>query len=110
MRIYIETKPLSQNMYYNKFRNRIIISKEGQEYRKNILDAINNQDKIYGDIIFKVVCSFKDRRKRDLDNILKPLIDCLKNVVFEDDDRIIEIQAKKIITDKEYLEIEISNV
>ena len=40
---------------------------------------------------------FKDKRKRDLDNYNKVLIDCLKNKLFEDDDQIYKLYMEKHI-------------
>lgn len=50
-----------------------------------------------GDIILNVEFECKSKRKRDLDNLLKALIDSLEGRLFENDSQIVEIHAKKII-------------
>jgi len=50
-----------------------------------------------GDIIFTVEFECKSKRKRDLDNLLKSLIDSLEGRLFENDSQLVEIHAKKKI-------------
>jgi Holliday junction resolvase RusA-like endonuclease len=40
---------------------------------------------------------FKDKRKRDVDNHLKSLLDSLEGIMFVDDSQIYEIIARKTI-------------
>ena len=47
--------------------------------------------------ILTLILYFKDKRKRDLDNYNKVLIDCLKNRLFEDDDQIYQLYMEKYI-------------
>ena len=50
-----------------------------------------------GDLIFHVEFECKSKRKRDLDNLLKALIDSLEGRLFENDSQIVEIHAQKEI-------------
>ena len=50
-----------------------------------------------GRIRLEVKFMFKDKRKRDIDNYLKVLIDSIKGVLFEDDDQIYELMVTKEI-------------
>lgn len=54
-------------------------------------------EKLDGELILNVEFECKSKRKRDLDNLLKALIDSLEKRVFEDDSQIVEIHAKKKI-------------
>lgn len=50
-----------------------------------------------GDLVLEVEFQCKSKRKRDLDNLLKSLIDSLEKRLFENDNQIVEIRAKKLI-------------
>ena len=77
---------------YRTYAGRILISKDGKDFKK-LVCCLTNYTKIMGKIRLIIEVYFKDKRKRDL--ILKVLIDCLKNKLFEDDDQIYELQMKK---------------
>lgn len=53
---------------------------------------------------------FKDKRKRDLDNCLKPLLDILKNRVIEDDSQVEKITTRKLSSDNNRIDIVIQPV
>jgi Holliday junction resolvase RusA-like endonuclease len=62
----------------------------------------------------KVTCTFHvfDTRK-DIDNMVKFLLDCLQSVLFKNDDMIYFIVAKKIHTarrDLEFTKFEVENI
>ena len=42
-----------------------------------------------------IVFSIKDKRRRDIDNMLKVLLDSMNKIVFEDDSQVIELHVKK---------------
>lgn len=71
--------PPSINNYYVKTRNGVFISKKGSEHRERVIEAVAEQlgpfDPIIQAIHMSVVWFMPDRRKRDLDNYLKPLLD-----------------------------------
>ena len=109
MNFWLRIKPVSANAYYQAVRGRVIISEAGRnqkEYIHNFLRS-NNAIKIEGNIELSVVCFYKDNRTRDIDNVLKPLIDCLKDVCFGDDSLIqkITIEKKKHLFDCVYIQI-----
>ena len=88
----------SVNKYYRSVGHRVIISKDGREFKKKIDLLLNNYEKILGEVKLILHFYFKDNRKhRDIDNYLKVIIDCLKNKLFEDDDEIMELNVKKFI-------------
>lgn len=97
MKIELPIQALTQNVYYRKFQNRLIISKRGKDYKELVNNYIQSYPKILGKVKLDLVFYFKDKRKRDLDNLHKCLIDSMKNVLFEDDDMIYKIYLEKHI-------------
>ena len=97
MKIEIPIAALTQNVYYRKFQNRLIISKRGKDYKELVNNYIQSYPKILGKVKLDLVFYFKDKRKRDLDNLHKCLIDSMKNILFEDDDMIYKIYLEKHI-------------
>jgi crossover junction endodeoxyribonuclease RusA len=96
---YDDLQALSQNQYYMhslKKGSSVFLSSKGREYREKLREKLPLQ-KIEGRVKLEIIAFFKDNRKRDLDNINKPLIDALKNFVIEDDDQIFELIMKKSI-------------
>jgi crossover junction endodeoxyribonuclease RusA len=87
----------SVNKYYRSWQGRVLISKDGREFKKEIDLLLNNYEKVLGKIKLTLILHFKDKRKRDLDNYNKVLIDCLKNKMFEDDDQIYQLYMEKHI-------------
>lgn len=96
-------KAMTQNSYYRKFRNRLIICKEGREYKSKIQKVIEDGEykKIIGKVSLDLAFEFKDKRKRDLDNLHKCFIDAIKNILIEDDDMIYDIHMTKKIGQKD---------
>lgn len=69
---------------------RVLISKEGREYRKTALQWIERQRIPVGVLTGKLAVSITafppDRRARDLDNLLKSLLDAIKEAKIIRDD------------------------
>jgi crossover junction endodeoxyribonuclease RusA len=95
--IEIPIMACSVNKYYRSWQGRVLISKDGREFKKEVDLLLNNYEKVLGKIKLTLILHFKDKRKRDLDNYNKVLIDCLKNKLFEDDDQIYQLYMEKYI-------------
>ena len=95
--IEIPIMACSVNKYYRSWKGRVLISQDGREFKKEINLLLNNYEKILGKIELHIILYFKDKRKRDVDNYAKVLIDCLKNKLFEDDDMIYKLCMEKHI-------------
>jgi len=71
--------PPSVNGYWKPFRNRLIISKRGREYRKQAIFALQNLSlyNIYIDfeLSVKLILNPPTLRKYDIDNFQKALFD-----------------------------------
>tara|TARA_A100001015_G_scaffold303060_2_gene392073 strand:+ start:128 stop:532 length:405 start_codon:yes stop_codon:yes gene_type:complete len=95
--IEIPIQACSVNKYYRSCYGRVLISKEGRDFQKELELLLPSYEKVYGKIKLTIILYFRDNRKRDLDNYNKVLIDCLKNKLFEDDDQIYQLYMEKYI-------------
>lgn len=91
--------PPSNNTYYRRVGNKTLISKRGREYRKAVLEhCMRFGIKPFGEdkLSIVIVAYYPDRRRRDLDNLLKaPLDAMMKAGVYEDDSQIEFLSIKK---------------
>lgn len=85
------------NNYYRIFRGRYVITPKGREYKKTVHTALIGT--LPTNLLLKLTIDayFDNKKKRDVDNILKPLLDALKGFVYDDDSQIVELTVKKHI-------------
>lgn len=104
--IIVAPYPPSINHYWRTYRGRMIVSAEGRAYRNlietakvSIVDANGNVsasllgakrfETLAGRLDVRINLTMPDRRRRDLDNAMKPLLDALQHAgVYEDDSQI----------------------
>jgi crossover junction endodeoxyribonuclease RusA len=97
--------PPTVNTYYRTFRGRMLISKKGREYKK-IVEAECLRQRVHGKrlacrLFVEVFAYPPDKRKRDLDNMLKPLLDSLAGAgVFVNDSQIDDLRIVRGHQDK----------
>lgn len=93
----LKIKPCSYNQYYRIMRSRYIISPIGQKFRNDIYNLIQplNTTCYNCEVEMNINFYFSDKRQRDLDNLLKALIDSLKNICFTDDNLIFKLSCSK---------------
>lgn len=88
--------PPSVNKYWRTFQGRMIISAEGRSYRKAVADQVLIQSgaKHYtGKLCVEIEAYRPDNRRRDLDNLLKAVLDgCTHASVWEDDSNIVDLR------------------
>lgn len=98
MNIFLPIKLESINQYYRHFQGRVTISDRGRQQKQIIHKYIedNKLPKLEGPVQIYVVCCYKDFKVRDIDNVLKPLIDCLKDKCFGDDKFVCRITIEKM--------------
>ena len=91
--------PPSVNGYWRTFQGRMLISAEGRAYRKAVSDQVLIQRgaKHYTEALkVEIEAFYPDRRRRDLDNILKSLLDSLTHAgVWVDDSQIVDLRIRK---------------
>ena len=80
--------PPSVNAYWRAFRGRVILSRAGREYRRS-LDLRYIVGTTFGEVEVGVVAYPPDKRRRDLDNILKCVNDALTHLRAIEDDSLI---------------------
>ena len=84
--------PPSMNHYWRRVGYRTLISREGRTFRKNVCALLGGgprQPPAGGRIALAMDAFPPDRRRRDLDNIQKPVLDALEHAgIYEDDSQI----------------------
>ena len=85
--------PPTVNTYWRSFNGRVLISAKGREYRKAVADQVLIQraaKHIDYAVKVEIKCYRPDRRRRDLDNLLKALLDSMTHAGVMEDDALIE--------------------
>lgn len=106
--------PPSINTYYKKYRNRLMISPEGREFRQNVIGLVNStnnierfdkDDRLYLEVKFYP----PDNRRRDLDNFCgKALQDALQHAgIYPDDSQLDVVSYQRMDSDKKWPRVEI---
>ena len=103
--------PPSVNHCYQPFGNKIVFSKIGRQYPKNVLAACLDQraGRVIGKLTIRIWAYPPDLRTRDCDNLLKSPLDALcKAGIFDNDGQVrrIEIERCGVVKDGR-LEVEI---
>ena len=81
--------PPTVNSYYVKTRNGVYISKAGRIFREKAIQEINEQMPAVNldfRLLVSIVLYPPDKRKRDVDNYMKALLDAITHSRFIDDD------------------------
>lgn len=90
--------PPSVNHYYRHVGSRVLISREGREYRDRVCSAVAalGVSPLDGPLEFQAEVYPPDNRRRDLDNVLKSMFDALQHGgAYKDDSQILRIVAHK---------------
>jgi crossover junction endodeoxyribonuclease RusA len=92
--------PPSVNGYWRSFRGRQIISKRGREYREQVVAAVLsnvNRRKFEGRLEVVAELWVPDRRRRDIDNALKALLDSATHAgLWNDDSQIDDLRVIRV--------------
>lgn len=97
--------PPTVNTHWRNVKGRTLLSKRGREYRKAVHQAALDDlpdgewfhdETMTGRLHVLIDLYPPDHRKRDIDNVIKPLVDALMHAgVFEDDEQIDELRVKR---------------
>lgn len=85
--------PPTVNTYWRHSRGRHYISEKGTQYRKDIIQIIQQQNLNINTIArlkFSIIANQPDKRRRDLDNLQKAVFDSLVHAGFMADDEQID--------------------
>ena len=87
----------SVNLYWRSAKGRVYVSKEGKDFRKTVCASEGRPGKpMLGRL--KVLVEFypPDRRRRDLDNLMKATLDAVQAAGwYEDDSQIDDLHIKR---------------
>lgn len=88
--------PPTVNTYWRKWKNRMVMSKKGRAYRINVKARVLTGKRfpvLKGRLQVRIDVFPPDRRKRDLDNLPKGILDGLQHAgVYEDDSQIDDLR------------------
>ena len=92
--------PPSVNVWKTPFRNRMILTKRGRDYRQSVIDKCKelgiDNDLIECNVSISMVLNPPTLRKYDIDNFCKSLFDGLTKAAFwVDDEQITHLNIKK---------------
>ena len=100
--IEIGEVPPSVNAMYRHSKFGVYMTPKGREFKEYVQLSLKNlvrAGKIapYSDERLKVEYEFhfKGKRKRDTDNYIKSIQDCLEGILFDNDEQIEELTAKR---------------
>ena len=88
--------PPSVNTYWRMYQNRMIISEAGRKYRKAVAEQVFLQTRgktTMGKLKVTIEAWRPDNRKRDLDNLLKAVLDSMGHAgLYIDDSLIVDLR------------------
>lgn len=92
--------PPSVNRYYRNVRGRTLISADGRRYRSLVIATVmaeHLQKRFECQLEVTIWVTPPDRRRRDIDNLLKALLDSLQHAgVFVDDSQIKKLTVGRL--------------
>ena len=92
--IKIDLLPPSVNTYWRRGRNSTYLSEKGKVFKESVKNALHSQKiKKYENerLKVKIFLFFKGKRKRDIDNHNKAILDSFNGIVWKDDEQIDEL-------------------
>lgn len=90
--------PPSVNHYWGQAGNHRFIGKKGKEFRAQVMDAVNEAgiQPLEGRLAVHIALFPPDKRKRDIDNVLKSLLDACEHAgCYENDSQIDELHITR---------------
>lgn len=104
--------PPSVNRYWRSVNGRVLIAAAGRQYRMDVeLVAAIKNFKRHGDanVVVRINAWFPDKRRRDIDNVLKAPLDALTAAqVWDDDSQIVHLSIRRAGIDRAHPRLEIA--
>jgi crossover junction endodeoxyribonuclease RusA len=103
--------PPSVNHYWRHNQGQFYVSKEGRLYRKRVYEEclIQRIKKVNGDLKLEIDIYPPDRRKRDIDNICKAVLDSLEHAnVYDNDYQIAELILRRHAANDGFIKLKLS--
>lgn len=103
MRLELDHKPLSYYSYLKQNSFRKYITKNGKEYKKLLQDTMRemmereDESILEGDVFCYIELHFNNKRKNDVDNFVKPILDCYSGICYNDDRQVVELLVRKFV-------------
>lgn len=97
--ITLYTKPVPVNQKYGVQRGRMVLQKKYRDAKialtKEIWVLNSPNQPATEEVIVNVTFYFGNKKKNDIDNCLKILLDAAEGILFEDDSQIVELHVFK---------------
>ena len=101
--IQLHIRPISVNESWQGKRYK---TSKYKEWEKEMLYILPKRKIMNGDLEVQIIYYFKHSKKRDIDNPVKPTLDCLqKKGYFKNDNQIVKLAIEKKQRDKEGMDI-----
>jgi len=101
--------PPSMNHYWRRVGAKTLISREGRAYRKHVEALLLSRDQVEGRLSVSIKLYPPDKRRRDLDNIQKPLLDALEHArLIRDDGDIDRLLTERCDVDRANPRVELT--
>lgn len=82
-----------------------------KDFTKDMLRVMPNREVIKGNVHLKITLYLKSVLRGDIDNFVKPIVDCIVKKGWIEDDRFIQkMEVEKIKSDLDSIEIELKNL
>ena len=94
--------PPSVNHYWRRVGAKTLISREGRRFREEVVGRIGQRKvkAISGPVRVHILACRPDKRRRDIDNILKSLLDALDHAgAYEDDSQIWDLSVRWVLNE-----------
>lgn len=88
--------PPSVNRYWRSVQGRTILSAEGRAYKQQVAVMCRDQwiQCRSGSVEVDILAVRPDKRKRDLDNLLKAALDAMTPWVWADDSQVVDLRIR----------------
>lgn len=96
--IVLKGQPQSTNHLYKISNRGIYMSAKGRALKRSYQWQVKSQFALGAltiDLYLEIILFFGDRRKRDVDNYNKILLDSLNGIIYKDDSQIIKLTITK---------------